>query len=198
MCSSDLGGRDLLMARRRLTRTADGSLRGALTGLAALAHQHRVTTGPQSAALRLLPLRAWGEPPLSSPLPPSVAVRSAGSSTTYGQWRQARVAGADAETFRLLPTREDCPPHALLRSTRWLERPEDAEEMAMTQGWRITGLEGYREETDVTTSEMHARQTRGMAAGRLAFVSQGHGRISLMLVCAHGQTLLVRETRSAQ
>ena len=64
--------------------------------------------------------------------------------------------------------------------------------------WRFTELEGYREETDVSTSESHAGQTRGMEAGRLAFVHQGLGRISLMLVCAFGHTLLVRETRSAR
>ena len=42
---------------------------------------------------------------------------------------------------------------------------------------------------------MHAVQTLGLSPGRLAFVYQGHGRISLVLVLAHGATLLVREMR---
>ena len=177
------------MAQRRLTRAADGSLIGALGRLAQLSHEHRVTTCAESAALHLLPMRPWREARDPG------AVRSAGSSTTWGQWCQARVATADAETFCLLPTREGCPPHALLRCTRWLEGDEETAAAQVLQGWRFTELEGYREETDVATSETHARQTRGMAAGRLAFVAQGHGRISLMLVCAHGQTILVRATR---
>jgi len=188
-----VGGRDLLMARRRLTRTADGSLRGALTGLAALAHQRRVTTRPMSASLRLLPLRPWAAPP---PPPPAVEVRSAGNSSYYEQWREARVPGRADDLFSLLSAREDCPPRALLRSTRWLEWHED-DELATTQGWRFTELEGYRL-LDVGASGHHTTQTCGMAAGRLAFVSQGHGRISLVLVCAHGTSILVREMCSAQ
>ena len=184
------GGEELEMAQRRLTRAADGSLRGALDGLARLAHEHRVTTCPESAALQLLPLRLWGA---ARP-----ATASAGSSTTLGQWREARVTGADAETFRLLPERLSCPASALLRSTRWLEWPEETAAAQVPHVWRFTELEGYRAETDVAASYEHAGQTRGMAAGRLAFVYQGHGRISLVLVCAHGHSLLVRETRSRQ
>ena len=62
--------------------------------------------------------------------------------------------------------------------------------------WRFTELEGYREDEDVAASELHAVQTRGMLPGRLAFVAQGHGRISLVLVCAVGATLLVRRLQA--
>ena len=106
-----------------------GSLEGGLAGLARLANEHRVTTSAHSPALRLEPLGEWLAPRLPDD------DRSAGSSSFYGQWRQARVPGSDAETFRLLPTREACPLGALLRSTRWIEWPEGEEETAAPQVW---------------------------------------------------------------
>ena len=185
-------GTYLVMGRLRLARAADGSLIGALGRLAQLSHEHRGTTCAESAALHLLPMRPWREARDPG------AVRSTGSSLYYDQWREAHVPGRDAELFSLLPAREDVPPGTPLHGTRWLEWPEDDEQDTETSwGWRFTELEGYRL-LDVGASGHHTTQTRGMAAGRLAFVFQGHGRISLVLVCAHGASILVRETRSRQ
>ena len=175
-----------------------GSLEGGLSELLELVQGRRVTSSKTSAALHLEPMRAFRatRPPPSAPQQERRA--SAGSSASYGQWREASVPGRAAETFALLPERPACPPGALLRNTRWAGRARRAA-VAGTGGgasapqvWRFAELEGYREDEDVATSELHAVQTRGMQPGRLAFVSQGHGRISLTLVCAHGVTLLVR------
>ena len=86
----------------------------------------------------------------------------------------------------LLPARPPCPPRALLRCTRLLTLDGAASE------WRFRELEGYRPE-DVVTSEFHDAVTRDVPPGHLAIVRQGHGRISLVLVCAHGFTILVRQ-----
>ena len=221
-----LAGRELRMERLRLPRQAcllvrvrvhvmlsaracvehsaslcmqpDGSLEGGLSELSGLLQGRRVTSSPTSAALHLEPMRAFGAPRPPPGAPEQERQASAGSSPCYGQWREASVPGRAAETFALLPERPLCPPHALLRNTRWSRRARRAAVAGADGGagapqvWRFTELEGYREDQDVATSEVHAVQTRGMRPGRLAFVSQGHGRISLTLVCAHGVTLLVR------
>lgn len=191
-----LTGRELRMQRLRLPRQSDGSLVGGLDELAALVHGRRVTTAPQSAALHIEPRRAWGAPRAFSDAPAHERSRpSAGSSSSYSQWREASVPGRAAETFALLPDRPPCPSGSLLRSTQWSPVARVDRVVGAAQVWRFTELEGYRED-DVATSEVHAVQTRGMQPGRLAFVAQGHGRISLMLVCAHGATLLVRGLRA--
>ena len=62
--------------------------------------------------------------------------------------------------------------------------------------FRIGEMEPYRETRDVATSPYHGKQTAGMPGGRLTFVRQGaSGAISLMLVRAHGLTLLIRGCR---
>ena len=58
--------------------------------------------------------------------------------------------------------------------------------------WGFGELEGYAE-YDPVTGSWHAPQTAGVGPGRLVLVTQGHGRISLMLVLAEGRTILVRQ-----
>ena len=99
-------------------------------------------------------------------------------SSTAAQALEACVPGADANCFALLVDGE--PRHAL---------PEGATlanlmlvEAAGGDGRpRLRETEGYRV-YDVVTSSYHARQTAGIRSGRLAFVGQGHGLLSLMLV----------------
>ena len=57
-------------------------------------------------------------------------------------------------------------------------------------------LEGYRV-YDVATSSFHCvGESSGVPCGHLKFVSQGHGRISIMLGGANEATVLVREISS--
>ena len=156
-------------------------LAGTLRRLAALVRGPRVTTRAESA---------------------SCDVEKAGK-RDGPQGCEARAGAADAEVFAFVESAHAARPPpkagALLPNLQW-----PAVEMEQRLP-RLSEVEPYRV-WDVATSSFHAEQTAGVPGGHLCFVSQGHGRISLMLVGGVGDgprhpsdaaceiTILVRAT----
>ena len=64
-------------------------------------------------------MREWGCQRAPPGAPEHERRASAGSSSSYGQWRESYVPWREAETFALLPERPGAPSGSLVRSTRW-------------------------------------------------------------------------------
>ena len=120
-------------------------------------------------------------------------------SDTREQALEAQVPGAEAELFSLLERRGA--PRPQLREGALLANMRLRRDAAATARPRLRETEAYRV-WDVATSWWHAEQTRHVRSGRLAFVRQPHGHVSLMLVGrvggswapSHEITILVRGT----
>ena len=76
-----------------------GSLEGGLSELLELVQGRRVTSSKTSAALHLEPMREWGGQCAPPGAPEHERRASAGSSSSYCQWRESYVPGREAETL---------------------------------------------------------------------------------------------------
>ena len=112
----------------------------------------------------------------------ALSVESARASTSVTQSLEVQICGADANLFALLATpqrRLPLPAGATLANLRLKELEPISSRVP--HAVRLRETEAYRV-WDPASSDYHAKQTAQVQSGRLAFVRQGHGLLSLTLV----------------